>query len=149
MTAHGKFVSNRGRVAMTIQDWMHDMPAGDISGLVDVQRDLRPDSVFIRFGDGSVTWNSLAERRDAFAAMLSAEGIGSGDRVVIQSVTSLNLVYLMLGVWRVGAVAVMSNPANTQRELDAAVAATRPRMTVIDDGARVEGEASLRAFCPS
>jgi len=84
----------------------------------------REGEVFILLADGSmVTFRDfLAQGREA-GAILRAHGVRRSDAVLLHMPTSLCLVALMFGIYRLGAVAAMSNPVNTAR----AVAARRAR----------------------
>lgn len=53
-----------------------------------------------------VTYGELAESSRRFAAVLSAEGVQPGDRIATLMGKSVDLVGVLLGIWRVGAVYV-------------------------------------------
>ena len=80
----------------------------------------REGGVFILLPDGrQVTFGDfLAQRREA-EAMLRAHGVKRGDAVLVHMPTSLRQVALLFGLYRLGAVAAMSNPVNTAREVTA------------------------------
>ena len=80
----------------------------------------------VRFGD------FLAQRREA-EAILRAQGVRRGDAVLVHMPTSLRQVALMFGLYRLGAVAAMSNPVNTLREVEAIVRRSGARLLVVDD----------------
>lgn len=94
----------------------------------------REHEPFILLADGSeVTFGRfLAQRREA-EAMLRAQGVRRGDAVLVHMPTSLRQVALMFGLYRLGAVAAMSNPVNTLREVTAIVRRSGARLLVIDD----------------
>lgn len=52
------------------------------------------------------TYGDLADRSTRFAAVLSEHGVGPGDRVATVMGKSIDLVSVVLGIWRVGAVYV-------------------------------------------
>ena len=105
----------------------------------------REHEVFILLADGrEVTYGEfLAKRREA-QALLRAQGVRRGDSVLVHMPTSLRQVALMFGLYRLGAVAAMSNPVNTLREVNAIVRRSGARLLVIDDD-NVELAAGLRS----
>jgi acetyl-CoA synthetase len=56
--------------------------------------------------ESTVTYADLAESSRRFAAVLSRRGIGRGDRVATLMGKSVDLLTVLLGIWRVGAVYV-------------------------------------------
>jgi crotonobetaine/carnitine-CoA ligase len=98
---------------------------------------LLPDGREVRYGE------FLAQRREA-EAMLRAQGVRRGDAVLVHMPTSLRQVALMFGLYRLGAVAAMSNPVNTLREVNAIARGSGARLLVVDD-ANAELLAALRA----
>jgi acetyl-CoA synthetase len=53
-----------------------------------------------------VTYSELRERSERFAGVLQGLGVGRGDRVATMMGKSADLVTVLLGIWRVGAVYV-------------------------------------------
>lgn len=102
----------------------------------------REHEVFILLADGrAVTYGEfLAQRREA-EAILRAQGVRRGDAVLVHMPTSLCQVALMFGLYRLGAVAAMSNPVNTQREVNAIARRSGARLLVIaDDNAELAAD---------
>ncbi|MDB5817019.1 MAG: caiC, partial [Rhizobacter sp.] len=106
---------------------------------------LLPDGGQVTYGD------FLARRREA-EAILRHHGVKRGDAVVVHMPTSLRQVALMFGIYRLGAVAAMSNPVNTLREVNAIARRSGARLLIVDDDAaglitalRGEGHAVLAA----
>jgi acetyl-CoA synthetase len=71
----------------------------------------QPESVAFTLveSDGSrpdLTYGELRERSERFAGVLMALGVGRGDRVATLMGKSIDLVTVLLGIWRVGAVYV-------------------------------------------
>ena len=71
----------------------------------------QPESVAFTFlePDGSradLTYGELRERSERFAGVLMGLGVGRGDRVATLMGKSIDLVTVLLGTWRVGAVYV-------------------------------------------
>jgi crotonobetaine/carnitine-CoA ligase len=113
----------------------------------------REHEVFILLADGrEVTFGEFLAQRCEAEAILRAQGVRRGDAVLVHMPTSLRQVALMFGLYRLGAVAAMSNPVNTLREVNAIVRRSGARLLVIDDdnaelaGAlRGEGQSVLAA----
>lgn len=76
-----------------------------------------PDRVAIVWGDASWTWTELDRRVDALAAVLAGEGVAKGDRVLVQSRNSNQLVESMFACFRLGAIWVPTNFRQTASEV--------------------------------
>jgi crotonobetaine/carnitine-CoA ligase len=87
---------------------------------------LLPEGRQVRYGE------FLAQRAEA-EFILRAQGVRRGDAVLVHMPTSLRQVALMFGLYRLGAVAAMSNPANTQREVEDIALRSGARVLVIDE----------------
>ena len=113
----------------------------------------REGDVFVLLADGrEVSYGELLGQRREAEAILRAQGVRRGDAVLVHMPTSLRQVVLMFGLYRLGAVAAMSNPVNTLREVNAIVRRSGARLLVVDDesaeliaGLRSEGQAVLAA----
>ena len=86
-----------------------------------------PGGTAIAYFDGRLTAAELDELSDAFAAALENRGIGHGDRIGIQLQNIPQYVIAFLGLWKLGAIAVLMNPMYKEREL---------RHLIEDSGAR-------------
>ncbi|WP_262299320.1 acyl-CoA synthetase [Microvirga sesbaniae] len=75
-----------------------------------------PDIGFV-WGEESWTWTELARRVDAMAAALAANGIGKGDRVLVQSKNCNQMFESMFACFQVGAVWVPANFRQTPDEV--------------------------------
>lgn len=94
----------------------------------------RNDLCFILQADQSViTFGEFLAQRRVAELMLRSQGVSRGDAVLIHMPTSLLQVALMFGLYRIGAVAAMSNPANKLREVDAIALRSGAQWLVIDD----------------
>lgn len=97
-----------------------------------------------RGGLGStLTWGSLASRAAEFAAGLSDRGLTRGDVVLVALSTSTDLVAIILGVMRLGAVVALvpapgDSPTKTASERVLAVAACASASLVISDHSSVK-----------
>ncbi|QRM27271.1 acyl-CoA synthetase [Microvirga sp. VF16] len=69
------------------------------------------------WGDAAWTWGNLARRVNAMAAALSAEGIGKGDRILVQSKNCNQMFESMFACFQLGAVWVPTNFRQTPDEV--------------------------------
>ncbi|UVF17577.1 acyl-CoA synthetase [Microvirga terrae] len=69
------------------------------------------------WGGASWTWAELARRVDAMAAALAANGIGKGDRVLVQSKNCNQMFESMFACFQIGAVWVPANFRQTPDEV--------------------------------
>src|ERR1700761_1852767 len=70
-----------------------------------------PDNVALEFNDRQMTFRQLADRVSRLAAGLRSLGVGTGDRVPMLSLNSIEYVEYYYGGWWAGAVA---NPINVR-----------------------------------
>src|SRR4051812_2310268 len=90
------------------------------------------DRVFLRFGDEHLTFADVDARSNAFARYLSAQGIGTDDRVAVMLGNRPDFVVAVLGISKGGAAAVLVSPAWKAREVDHAIGLTRPVHAVVE-----------------
>ncbi len=81
-------------------------------------------------GDGGWTYGQVDELAGRIAARLAGQGLGPGERVVVQVDKSVQAVALYLACLRTGATYVPLNPAYTRDEVAGFVADARPRLVV-------------------
>ncbi|MEQ8497184.1 MAG: amino acid adenylation domain-containing protein [Gammaproteobacteria bacterium] len=85
-----------------------------------------PAAIAVVDGDTSLDYTGLAQRVDALARGLVAQGVVPGDRVALRLPRSIDAVVAMLGVWRAGAgylpLDVKNPPARVEYMLDNATA---------------------------
>jgi crotonobetaine/carnitine-CoA ligase len=94
----------------------------------------REQATFVVLADGrTVGYGAFLAMRAAAESILRAHGVRPGDAVLVHMPTSLRQVALMFGLYRMGAVAAMSNPVNTAREVGAIVRRSGARLLVVDD----------------
>ncbi|WP_409463181.1 AMP-binding protein [Amycolatopsis sp. GA6-003] len=76
-----------------------------------------PDTVLIRYFDGTLTVREVDEAANALAAALIDDGFAPGDRLAL--FTQNNPAYLigLIAAWKAGGAAVSINPMNRAREL--------------------------------
>ena len=78
------------------------------------------------------TFGEVDDTSAAMAGVLRAEGVGTGDRLVVQVSKSIEAVALYLAALRVGAVYVPLNPAYTMAEVEVFVDDADPALFVRD-----------------
>ncbi|WP_066904997.1 (2,3-dihydroxybenzoyl)adenylate synthase [Millisia brevis] len=76
-----------------------------------------PDHQAVVDGDRRFSYREVADRADRFAAGLLGQGIRPGDRVVVQLPNIAEYVWMLFGVFRIGAIPVFSLPAHRHREI--------------------------------
>ncbi|MCX4743038.1 AMP-binding protein [Streptomyces antibioticus] len=103
-----------------------------IHSLLDAAVQEAPDAPAIRDATGRWTYRELAAAAGAFARWLRGQGIGRGDRVVVQLATSRELAAMFYGTSRVGAVFVPLNPAMKEFHLRSVVGNAEPKLVLTD-----------------
>ena len=78
---------------------VRDLAAADPDGPALVL--VRPDGAEER-----TTWRDLDRRTEQLGRVLSARGVGKGDRVALELINSTELVLLVFAAWKIGAVPV-------------------------------------------
>jgi acyl-CoA synthetase (AMP-forming)/AMP-acid ligase II len=102
-----------------------------------------PDARAVTDAVGSWTYAELAEYSQAVDAVLDSNGIGAGDRVVVQLPTNRELVALFFGTSRRGAVFVPLNPGMKQFHLRSVIDNAEPSLVIAADAVAHElGEAT-------
>ncbi|MET8249070.1 AMP-binding protein [Streptomyces sp. NPDC005202] len=83
---------------------------------------VRPDSAMsrpcLRDSRQQLTYAEVVRRADAISEQLSDRGIGEGDVVAIMLPNRIELLLVMLAVWRLGATATPINPVFTAHEAE-------------------------------
>ncbi len=68
-----------------------------------------PDGIAFARGDERWTWAEMAARAEALAAALAERGIVKGDRILVHSKNTVQMVWSMFATFRLGAVWVPTN----------------------------------------
>lgn len=92
-----------------------------------------PDAVAIARDGVSISWAELDARVDAFCNVLASRGVAKGDRVLVQSRNSHQLVETMFACFRIGAVWVPTNFRQTPEEIVWLARSSGAVMMVCDD----------------
>ena len=127
------------------------MSPGPVLAL-DVRRHAaaRPLALAVRDPEGDHAYAALDRAGDLAADGLQASGIGAGDRVALLAAPSATALALLVGIARVGAIAVPLGTRLTRLELAAAVEETRPALLVHDaDRAGDAGGHGIPALAPA
>ncbi|MDH2430868.1 AMP-binding protein [Sphaerisporangium sp. TRM90804] len=92
-----------------------------------------PDASAVRDPSGAWTYATVARYSHAVTAWLEDQGVGPGDRVVVQLPTVRELVAMFFGVTRRGAVFVPVNPAMKPFHLRSVIDNAEPGLVVAAD----------------
>ncbi|TDV49769.1 non-ribosomal peptide synthetase [Actinophytocola oryzae] len=79
-------------------------PGRRIDEIVARRAEERPHLTAVRCGDETVSYRELVDRADRIAATLTAAGIGPSDVVAVQLPRDIDMVCVVLGVLRAGAI---------------------------------------------
>ncbi|WP_369187382.1 class I adenylate-forming enzyme family protein [Streptomyces sp. R08] len=69
-----------------------------------------PDSTFLTYFDGRLSYREVDALSDSVAGYLAARGLEQGDRVAVLLQNSPHFVIALLGAWKAGAIVVPVNP---------------------------------------
>ncbi|MFG2533158.1 amino acid adenylation domain-containing protein [Streptomyces sp. NPDC048516] len=108
-----------------------------------------PDRIAVAGPEGTLTYSELDRQADAMAMLLTAHGVGAGDRVVIWAAKSGAVVAAMQAVLRLGAVYVPidgSTPVNRAASV-ARDCAARVVVTMEAGSAEMAAELGPHAAC--
>jgi len=95
----------------------------------------RPDKTALIDAARSVTYAELSAEADRIANWLAAQGVASGDRVIVQLRKSIDEVAALFGVWKIGAVAVLANNLLAPAQVLYMAGDCRPSAWVLGDTA--------------
>ncbi|MFJ8795947.1 amino acid adenylation domain-containing protein, partial [Streptomyces sp. NPDC102462] len=143
-------------------------PDGLVPELVAGRVRVSPGAVALSEGDLSMTYEELWAASGRVAAYLAGAGVRRGDRVAVVMERSVEVVVVLLGIWRAGAAYVPVDAASPAERLGYVVedcapavvvcsAATRPvlpegvyvRVVVVDDPATAAELAGCDSGCPA
>jgi len=111
---------------------MPQEPAADINTRIsDIPRhwaSRAPDAIAVQEGERTVTFGQLWEGIGLAREYLAAQGVGTGDRVMIIGENSLALITLVFALSELGAWPVVTNARLTPREIEEIRTHCRPRL---------------------
>jgi len=102
----------------------------------------QPDALAVHGPDGALTYRELDQMAGTYAAGLVARGVGPGDRILIWNSKSTQVVALMQGCLRIGAVYVPVSSSNPPSRLARIHDSATPALVVADEdgAARVDSD---------
>ncbi|MCX5661772.1 MAG: amino acid adenylation domain-containing protein [Planctomycetota bacterium] len=103
-------------------------PSCSVPALVSTQAARTPAAKAVRFGDASISYDTLERRSNQLARRLGALGVGRGDLVALCLERSIEVVVGLLGILKAGAAYVPIDPSYP---------AGRVEHMLTDSGARV------------
>ncbi|WP_299738223.1 long-chain-fatty-acid--CoA ligase [Pseudonocardia sp. 73-21] len=119
---------------------MTSSPAPTVSGRGMTMSDLiarysrtSPDAVAFRDGELTLTWSRTHERITRLASVLTAEGVGPGDRVAVMGLNSVPQIEAMAAILRVGAICVPVNFRLVADEVAYALTDSGATAVLVDD----------------
>src|SRR3712207_5933222 len=75
------------------------------------------DEPLVHYFETAISGRAIDEASDALACAFAAAGIAAGDRVVLQLQNMPQFVVATIAAWKLGAIAVPTNPMYQEREL--------------------------------
>ncbi|MFJ9062039.1 AMP-binding protein [Streptomyces sp. NPDC102409] len=106
-----------------------------VHDLLDEATAEHPDAPAVADGTGRWTYQELTAWSHAVDAWLQAQGVGHGDRVLVQLASTRELVALLYGTARRGAVLVPVNTGMKDFHLEAVVGNAEPSLVIVADPA--------------
>ena len=97
-----------------------------IGSLIDTRAQAHPDRELFVFDDRRVTYGEFARWTNAIATSLVDNGIGYGDRVLVQLPNCLEALALQVAAFRIGAINVPVIPIYREHETSQIIADARP-----------------------
>ncbi|WP_284035607.1 class I adenylate-forming enzyme family protein [Neobacillus sp. 114] len=93
----------------------------------------QPSNAFITTETGdSITWKDFSIKVNQYAGTFFNQGINKGTYVVVHHRTTPDLLSIMFGLYKIGAVVVMSNIANTKDDLSYIIEYTNSKFIVFE-----------------
>ncbi|PEM24411.1 class I adenylate-forming enzyme family protein [Bacillus wiedmannii] len=83
--------------------------------------------------DEIITYLEVKERSFQFSNYLLEKGVRKGDRVLLKLPNSIDLICLLVGISRVGGIAVIINPKITQYNLEYIINDCNPKLIISED----------------
>ena len=94
------------------------VPQGTVLDAFEAHARSAPESPSLRYFDDTITFGELNDRAERFAALLTARGIGKGERVALSLQNDPEFAVALLGAWKRGAVVVPLNPMFRQKKIE-------------------------------
>jgi long-chain acyl-CoA synthetase len=94
-----------------------EVEADSVSAVIVRELGEHPEQPAVHFFGQTISKGQLLRYAAGFAAALTGKGVQRGNRVALYLQNVPEFVVALLGIWRAGAIAVLVNPMNKQREL--------------------------------
>lgn len=127
---------------------MPEASPSDTASLLRIAASEHPDREAYVHGEKRATYEWLDHVADGFAATLIDLGVEPGDVVCLMLSSSIKFAGCYLGALRAGAITSAINARLGEREQRSILERTRPRVTVVGDGARVPDGAPVGQVIP-
>ena len=89
------------------------------------------DQPALLFKGASMSFAELERQSDAFAAALTAIGVGRGDRIALVLPNCPQFLVAQYGTWKAGGIVVALNPIYSERELEGALTSFGATIVVV------------------
>jgi long-chain acyl-CoA synthetase len=106
----------------------------NLARIITESADAHADRPALLVEAGTTTHAELASRAAAAAALLRDRGVGPGDRVATLLPNGESAVAALLGIWRVGAIAVPLNLLLARPEIETRLALARVSLVLDEEG---------------
>ncbi|MFC5055683.1 amino acid adenylation domain-containing protein [Saccharothrix xinjiangensis] len=116
-----------------VVDWNRSDVAGSADDVWDLVAAQDPAAVAVVCGDAELTYGELVARAERVASGLGARGVGPEDLVGVLLPRSVDLVVVLLAVWRVGAAYLPLDGGWPGRRLTSVIEDARPALVVTED----------------
>ncbi len=114
---------------MPVTDWPETLNADGFFLRDDLA--AKGGRIALRLDDRNVTYSEVDRRASGYASLLTAAGVGKGDRVFVLLDDGIDYPAAIFGIMRIGAVVVMINPDLTTTALSGVAAMARPAAAIV------------------
>ena len=90
-----------------------------------------PDNTAIKFEDRHVSWGELNAKANQMAHYFRARGVGYGDKIAVNIENRPELLFVVMGAQKLGAIAGMINTSQTNEALAHSLKLIEPKLLVI------------------
>ncbi|MFD7660675.1 condensation domain-containing protein, partial [Actinosynnema sp. NPDC059797] len=120
-------------VRRVVVEWNGSDVVGAVDDVWDLLGAQDPAAVAVECGDAALTYGELVARAERVASGLVARGVGPEDLVGVLLPRSVDLVVVLLAVWRAGAAYLPLDGGWPAGRLSAVVQDARPALVVTED----------------
>lgn len=111
--------AERERLLVGWNQTTHEVPYDrSVVDLFDEQVALRADQAAVSCGEASLTWRDIQSGSNGVARLLREAGVGPGTVVGVCCARSLDVVPVLLGVWKAGGVYLPLDPTYPRERLE-------------------------------